>query len=124
MGDAICDKTCHLYPNCNYDYGDCSTCALNCERYYGYFIAYASQHKPIELVDIFELCKIWKYMKKLSDYKTDNCTEAFYLYDVNNDGYISFYESMLAAHKFFGFTKKKVKQVDCSMCMNNASLYY
>eukprot|EP01083_Nonionella_stella_P071944 193628_1 len=118
LDNEECDDAfdCNAQNQCNQD-SECSTAYL-------YVIhTLASATEPKELVNQDEACGVfWEYIKLGVDGK--NCTEAFTILDVNHDGYISFWEAMQTAYPFFGLTQQKAHQINCSLCLEDPSLYY
>ena len=59
-----------------------------------------------------------------------NCTELFQLFDKNGNGFLGWWEIIQnAAIAVLGITstdhwQQKIEQIDCSVCLQNASYYY
>ena len=134
IGDSWCDLSCG-YQSCEFDDGDCDGCTGHCAQLYEYTITLlATVNKPAdELVTVDELCTAWNLVQVLKDdirITVTNCTSAFNQIDINNNGYMGMYETLLIASPVFGLDEtdphyqEKIRQIDCSGCLDNASLYY
>ena len=44
--------------------------------------------------------------------------------DLNKDNYLSFYELIIAGYDMFDFDYDEAIQLNCSLCLNDPSLYY
>ena len=130
--DDWCDSSCNV-TECDFDGGKCISCQADstCSTAEGFIIgALASQSKPRDLMTVDEVCDNYGAVQTLLDIdETLNCTQAFDFYDINKNGYIGFYEALLATKEGLGFTDavhwdEKKQQLDCSFCLANSSLYY
>ena len=130
--DVFCDINCNV-EQCNYDQGYCDSCIGDCETAYTFVISFlAALSEPVELITFNEFCDNWQQLQGLlteSLNGIDNCTIGFNTLDINNNGYIGYFEGILATSEYWGFDsmenlQSKLTQLDCSMCMTNQSLYY
>ena len=129
--DLWCDGACSESPDCDYDSGYCLGCYGTCSTAYGYAIdLLGGLYPPYELVTVSELCEYFAVLASLLSSLDDlNCTQAFDLADTNGNGFIGFYEAIVFTAENWGLEssvnyKDKIKQIDCSGCMQNSSLYY
>ena len=58
-----------------------------------------------------------------------NCSILFNAMDANNNGYVGLFEMLQGFAVEIGFDsnykwKEKMKQINCSMCLNDPSKYY
>ena len=136
IGDSWCDLSC-VYESCEFDNGDCDGCTQHCQELYKYAItllASASVNEPAdELITVDELCSAWSLAQTLKHeigINVTNCTSMFNQIDINNNGYMGMYETLLIVSPVFGLDEtdphyqEKIRQIDCSGCLANASLYY
>ena len=123
--DEWCDGNCQALVDptgeCNDAY-DCSGEHI-CDEYSSCYDAWlylintaANVAEPRELIDNNELCQFWGFVSLYSS-EFNNCTHAYSNIDLNDDGYISFYESLQFTAAFFGITDQKAKQLNCSSCL-------
>ena len=129
--DGLCDANCynqfHGTGECgNGDNIDCNdNCPLQCKTLWSQFKdIVSSRNEPIELADATEVCFVWPILSSFIPEKNLTCQQGLIQFDINNDGYISFYESILAVHLQYAMTYQKAINVDCSKCMDNSSLYF
>ena len=140
IGDGWCDKSCNV-DECDNDGGRCDTCSLDagddCGTAYALLMGLIStKSDPFELIAWEDVCGV-DYIGAISDVVAivmegyNNCTEAFYGRDMNGNGYIGFYEAIIATASVWVATEEtnfhyqdKLLQIDCSHCMVNSSLYY
>ena len=130
--DLWCDSACSQSENCNYDSGYCVECDGTCATAYGYAIdLLGGLYEPYELVTISEICEHFDVLDSLLTNvdENSNCTQVFDMADTNGNGFIGFYEAIVFTAESWGLETSvhyndKIKQIDCSICMQNASLYY
>ena len=58
-----------------------------------------------------------------------NCSVLFDTMDINNNGFVGLFEMLQGFAVEIGFDsnykwQEKIKQINCSMCLTNPSLYY
>ena len=58
--DAICDSTCNVAGDCNYDNGYCYDCDGICYSVYNIFELVGGVSDPQEIVTIDEVCGSWQ----------------------------------------------------------------
>ena len=134
--DSWCDKNCNN-PECGYDNGECDSCILSwtnsvhyCQHIYTYFTFAAEFDEPFDIITMNEICDNYDLLLGVMDHIRDlNCSQAFNQYDRNKNGLIGFHEMIAAVDASLGIdiayhSDLKFEQIDCSMCMPNASLYY
>ena len=134
--DTWCDFNCNV-SSCNFDNNECDYqyCGGRCEQAYQIVIGYlASLYEPYELIDPSEICYDYETLLQVApniSYGYNNCTDTFKGHDLNNNGYIGFYEGIIATKEYWGFSgqtyensNQKLDQIDCSQCMQNASLWF
>ena len=130
--DFWCDTNCNN-SECGYDNNLCNQCiddvgANECRRAYWLMIEItASKYKPYELIDLNETCLWWDIFSVVYEIpgNVSDCLQYFQLTDTNNNGYVGFYEAIVAISSAFGIEdEEKLTQIDCSLCMKNKSLYY
>lgn len=124
-------------------------CPTGCWELYSLFTSVSDSNNEPELWGKTEVCtsSIWPYISVLLNLNMD-CDEGFSYFDINNDGNVSFYETILyvtyvycigheifcvnfflvyiyrIAHEAFGLSYEKAVQIDCSKCLNNPALYH
>ena len=87
-------------------------------------------YEPHELITVDEVCEnenlvsIFEMQEISDDY---NCSQLFILVDVNQNGYIGIWETIVGSTVLIldeaVHVSEKVQQIDCSMCMSDPSLY-
>ena len=136
--DYWCDSDCNI-EECNFDGEMCdeNNCENNgdnrCGETFYYLITISASIKPpIELITLDELCEYWSLVTTLVTVEPeaeDNCTKYFDMHDLNHNGYIGYWEAIVATADQWALTthidyEKKIQQIDCSFCLTNSSLYY
>ena len=130
--DQWCDKSCNV-KSCNFDSYYCNRCMGLCEKTFEYLILQLANRKyPYELITVNEACEIWQILLGLNPEWKDlggNCSTVFDVLDLNDNGYIGMHEAIIASAERWGLnsdmhSQLKMQQIDCSMCLQNASLYY
>ena len=128
VNDELCDLNCEMASECYYDGSDCSNgCSGTCQEVYEVFVAYiATINPPYELVDSDEICQLWGVISNIvtTEYDFKNCTHFYNQANTNNDAYLTLHEILVIIADYFGYTQERAMQVDCSMCMQNQSLYW
>ena len=133
--DTWCDLNCNT-TECSFDNNECNDCddfSSKCYDSYQILMGIAAgTQEPQELFTLTEICDNWEivssYIFDVGDSNL-NCSQFFKINDVNHNGFMGFHESIVATHTLWGLdtsvnANEKLKQIDCSLCMINASLYY
>lgn len=128
--DNWCDGNCNR-AECNFDGNACGCdTQRECAHAYGYImIGLSGASDPFELIVLDDICTYWDTIKGISGFESfTNCTAAFALGDINNNGYLGFREAIIIAASAWGFddsirSQIKLHQIDCSTCMENSSLW-
>ena len=91
----------------------------------------AAIYQPYELITLNEVCEYFQLLALVTETNTDNlnCSQAFDTADLNNNGYIGLWEAIVYTAEFWGLYgalhwQDKIEQIDCSACLENASLYW
>ena len=87
--------------------------------------------EPLELITVEEVCEHYTEIAGIlgADTNEMNCTQAFDINDLNKNGYIGFWEGIVASAEGWGLYadahwQQKLLQLDCSNCLDNQSLYW
>ena len=134
--EGLCDSRCNV-SNCNYDNQACLTCEGACGIMYYYFklaqaTDYGSGDNEKEYLTYNETCFAYQLFLdtfELSDVNL-TCDVGFEMIDLNNNGFIGFYESVNMLRGLLLIWKsvnweQRMTQIDCSHCMQyNQSMYY
>ena len=104
----------------------------SCSTVYGIIInLLAAMYEPYELITLDEVCDNFELLAVVTQTNVDNltCVQAFDIADLNNNGYIGFWEAIVNTAEYWGLDgavhwEKKIQQIDCSSCLTNASLYW
>ena len=130
--DLWCDGNCNV-TECGYDNYQCNGCSHDhedseCSRAYFILIENgAGSDEPYELLTLDDVCGYWEFFIDFGYVPegVNNCTYWFYTSDTNGNGYVGFYEAIVATAAAWGIDDDvKLAQIDCSLCMMNQSLYY
>eukprot|EP01083_Nonionella_stella_P003041 8659_1 len=132
MEDGWCDSACDVLVDdeCGdlYDCDSTHQCdsSSECSTAYLYLIHNTARlHDPKELIDMNETCAMWSFILLIDPtLASGSCTETFGVTDLNQDGYISFWEAIQLSAAALGLSTEKAYQVDCSLCLKDPSLYY
>ena len=129
INDKWCDALCNNNNNCNNELlNDCNTCNGFCYNSWNLIInKIASMNKPLELISLNEFCKNRHYFDLFSQnyYNLWNCNDLFNIFDLNLNGYVSFWETIYVGRNYWGIqSQTKAFQIDCSLCLQNYTLYY
>ena len=91
----------------------------------------SSVMEPFELITVEEVCEHYTQLAGIlgADTNEMNCSEAFDRGDLNSNGYIGFWEGIVASAEQWGLLEyahweEKLEQLDCSNCLDNRSLYW
>ena len=103
----------------------------SCSSVYGAIITLlAAIYPPYELITLNEICENFGVLSLLTETEINlNCSQAFNIADLNSNGYIGLWEAIVYSAQYFGLHgalhwQKKIEQLDCSSCLENASLYW
>ena len=138
IGDTWCDTNC-MNDECNYDGGDCNANSNNdncgaaaCGVAYSIFTIASEINGSSELITHGEWCAVYSLLQSYlpdDEEQGNNCSQSFTIMDENNNSYIGFYEGLsgigiLDADAEVSRADEKLLQINCSICMNDPSLYY
>ena len=132
--DQWCDMNCNRL-ECNHDLQQCNYCSGYCgEAHYILILLIAGISEPAELISKDDLCHRWTDVVTWTDFAQNytNCSQMFRDWDINQNSFVGLHEAistLIVKHNIFFFQdnidwKLKLNQIDCSMCLNNRSLYY
>ena len=131
--DSWCDLNCNR-DECNNDGDYCSANSCeqddsNCHVAYQYISPIASISLPYELILMDDICDNWIVIGSIIDTTSfANCTQFFQTYDINGNNYLGFHEAIRVTAAYLNIDsyidwQTKLEQIDCSHCMQNASLW-
>ena len=135
--DLWCDSHCEQLL-CEHSNSGCATATTpcysssTCRTVHSTIITLlAAIYPPKELITLNEVCEYFQLLALVSETDTQNlnCSQAFDIADLNNNGYIGFWEAIVYTAEYWGLYgavhwEKKIEQIDCSSCLQNASLYW
>ena len=134
--DLWCDSHCEKL-SCEGSRSGCGSinpCVKDgsCSTVYGATInLLAATYEPYELITLNEVCENFGLLTIIIETNIDNlnCSQAFDFADLNNNGYIGFWEAIVYTAQHWGLYgavhwQEKLQQIDCSSCLENASLYW
>ena len=135
--DLWCDSYCEQL-SCEGTNSGCSSSITpcwgdgSCSRAYGTMMKLlAAIYQPYELITLNEVCEKFNLLALVTQTNIDNlnCSQAFDIADLNDNGYIGFWEAIVYTAESWGLRdavhwKEKIQQIDCSSCLANASLYW
>lgn len=128
LNDEWCDEYCmndHYHEQkCITEINDCSDCGTDTSCYFAwnYIYGVAAGDTSLNYIDEDTVCNIWSFLSQYFDY--NNCTTAFDQIDLNNDGQISFHETLILTREFFDLSYVKAYQLNCSLCLPDPSKFY
>ena len=139
IDDTWCDGSCNVEA-CGYDGGMCNSCdeQSQCGQILTTLNSIPGDDDDGDWNhygnDLFTLGRACQYTDILASLvaefdESDNCSYIFNAIDLNNNGFVGWYEllhtfSMRLGITTFSHWQEKVEQIDCSACLNNASYYY
>ena len=135
IDDTWCDAACNV-ETCHYDEGWCNGCAEDsqCGSFWNELKVIPAEDGSIYGTDLFTKERICQYKDIILHFfdgldQSDNCSDVFDLVDLNDNGFIGFYELLQQFAFQLGLTthphwQEKVTQLDCSACLVNATYYY
>ena len=129
--DTWCDSYCKTdgYHNgqCIGESDDCRECNSDTGGgcYNAWYLTYSvgASDTSLNYFDLEIVCEKWDYLSKFFT-NFNNCTQFFTDADLNQDGRVSFHESLIETRQFFELSYVKAYQINCSLCLPDPSLYY
>ena len=135
IDDTWCDGSCNV-ESCDYDGGWCNGCSTDGQC--GYIWTALSTIPPDEGSvygsDLFTQKRVCDYKDLVAYFfdewdEADNCSDIFNVIDLNDNGFLGYYEILQYFAFHLGLTtyshwQDKALQLDCSECLDNSSYYY
>ena len=136
IGDGWCDDNCRYSESCFYDANDCNCDSSDnyCREWFSSFsqtFADTISDDGDYYMSLNGFCDIWimipTFVKDefVEEYiEPYNCSTAFSMIDIDNSGYIDFYEFIYVLNVYeviegVEITDAKYQQINCSMCFDD-----
>ena len=122
INDGWCDGNCRYIPQCGYDENDCpsSSCEAECYSFYIIFEFVANSFTSDDYIAEDELCDDYHWtllMFHQAQYGIYNCTQLMTMWDTNENGFVSYHETLIGLYQSLDISLEKTMQLDCSTCV-------